>query len=94
MWYKDSPGHQEKRTNDNKGFVIRKALIAETKPVQMMGKLHLDLFCQEKYLLNQVELKIKVRRSRDVFALMGDADGYKIKIRDLSLFVVNTPSEE
>ena len=87
MWYKDTPGQQEKRTNDNKGFVSRKALIAESKPVQMMGKLHLDLFCQEKYLLNQVELKIKLRRSRDVFALMGDADGYKIKIRDLSLFV-------
>ena len=42
MWYKDTPGQQEKRTNDNKGFVSRKALIAESKPVQMMGKLHLD----------------------------------------------------
>ena len=41
----------------------------------------------KKYSLKQVKLKIKLRRSRDVFALMGDADGYKIKIRDLSLFV-------
>ena len=55
----------------------------------MMGKLHLDLFCQEKYLLNHGNLKIKLRRSRDVFALMADADTYKIKIKDLALFVRN-----
>jgi len=89
MWYKDTPGHQDKRTTDNKGFTSRKALTAQSKSVQMMGKLHLDLFCQEKYLLNHVDLKIKLRRSRDVFALMADADNYKIKIKDLALFVRN-----
>ena len=89
MWYKDTPGHQYKRTTDNKGFTARKALTAQSKSVQMMGKLHLDLFCQEKYLLNHVNLKIKLRRSRDVFVLMADADTYKIKIKDLALFVRN-----
>jgi hypothetical protein len=53
----------------------------------MMGKLHMGLFCQEKYLLNHVDLNIKLRRSRDVFALMADAYNYKIKIKDLALFV-------
>ena len=89
MWYKDTPGHQDKRTTDNKGFTSRKALTAQSKSVQMMGKLHLDLFCQEKYLLNHVDLKIKLRRTRDVFALMTDADNYNIKIKDLALFVRN-----
>nr|MCS5648563.1 hypothetical protein [Dehalococcoidia bacterium] len=89
MWYKDTPGHQNKRTTDNRGFTSRKALTAVSKSVQMMGKLHLDLFCQEKYLLNHVDLKIKLRRSRDVFALMADAHTYKIKIKDLALFVRN-----
>ena len=85
MWYKDTPGHQDKRTTDNQGFTSRKALTAQSKAVQMTGKLHLDLFCQEKYLLNHVDLKIKLRRSRDVFALMADADNYKIKIKDLAV---------
>ena len=89
MWYKDTPGHQDKRTTDNKGFTSRKALTAQSKYVQMTGILHLDLFYQEKYLLNHVDLKIKLRRSRDVFALMVDADNYKIKIKDLALFVRN-----
>jgi hypothetical protein len=73
MWYKDTPGHQYNRTTDNKGFTSRKALTAQSKSVQMLGKLHLDLFCQEKYLLNHVNLNIKLRRCRDVFALMADA---------------------
>jgi hypothetical protein len=60
MWYKDTPGHQYKRKTDNKGFTSRKALTAQSKSVQMMGKLHLDLFCQEKYLLNHVALKINM----------------------------------
>ena len=55
----------------------------------MMEKLHLDLFCQENYLLNHVNLKIKLRQSRDVFARMADADNYKIIIKDLALFVRN-----
>ena len=55
----------------------------------MMGKLHLDIFCQEKYLLNYVYLKIKLRRSRDVFSLIADTDNNKIKIKDLALFVRN-----
>ena len=89
MWYKDTSGHQDKTTAANKGFTPRKTLTAQSKSVQMMGKLHLDLFCQEKYLLNHVNLKIKFRRSRGVFALMADADNYKIKIKDLALFVRN-----
>jgi hypothetical protein len=89
MWYKDTPGHQDKGTTDNKGFTSRKALTAQISSVQITGKLHLDLFCQEEYLLNHVDLKIKLRRSRYVFALMADADNYKIKIKDLDLFVTD-----
>jgi hypothetical protein len=42
MWYKDTPGQQDKRTTDNKGFTARKKLTALSKWVQMMGKLHLQ----------------------------------------------------
>ena len=53
----------------------------------MMAKLHLDLFCQDKYLLNHVDLKIKLKRSRDAFALVADAANYKIKIKEMALYV-------
>lgn len=42
-WYNDTPGHQDKRTTDHKGFTIWKALTAQSKSVQIMGKLHFDL---------------------------------------------------
>jgi hypothetical protein len=73
---------------DNKGFTARKKLTALSKSVQMMGKLHLDLFCQDKYLLNHVDLKIKLRRSRDAFALVADATNYKIKIKEMALYMI------
>ena len=72
---------------DNKGFTSTKELTALSKPVQMVGKLHLKLFCQDKYLLNHVDLKIKLRRSRDAFALVADAVNYKIKIKEMALYV-------
>ena len=87
MWCKGTPGQQDKRTKDNKGFTSRKELTALCKSVQMMGKLHLDLFCQDKYLLNHVDMKIKLRRSRDAFALVADAANYKIKIKEMALYV-------
>ena len=74
MWYKDTPGQQDKITTDNKS-------------VHMMGKLHLNLFYQEKYLLNHVNLKINLRRSRDAFALAADEANYKIKIKKMALYV-------
>jgi hypothetical protein len=76
MWYKDTPGHQYKRTTDNKGFTARKALTAQSKSVQMMGKTTLG------FILSR---EIFTESSRDVFALMADADTYKIKIKDLAL---------
>ena len=87
VWYKDTAGQMDQRTEHNVGFTSRKTLAEGSKTIQMMGKLHLDLFCQDKYLVNHVDLKLKLRRSRDQFSLFGDADSYKVKIKDISLYV-------
>ena len=42
---------------------------------------------KDKYLLNNVNLKIKLRRSRDAIALMADTAEYKIKIKEMALYV-------
>jgi hypothetical protein len=87
IWYKDTPGKQNKRTTNNKGCTSRNKLTALSNSVQMMGKLHLDLICQNKYLLNHVDLKIKLRRSRDAFVLVADAANYINKIKEMALYV-------
>ena len=51
----------------------------------MMGRLHADLFFQERFMLNEVGVKIKLIRSRDAFCLMGAAS--KVRIIHASMFV-------
>ena len=50
----------------------------------MTGRLHADIFFQERYMLSEVGVKIKLVRSKNAFCLMGTA---KVKILHASLFV-------
>ncbi|XP_035232763.1 uncharacterized protein F54H12.2-like [Stegodyphus dumicola] len=52
----------------------------------MIGRLHVDLFHQERLMLNLVDLKLKLIRSKPEFCLMGE-NSYKILIQHASLFV-------
>ena len=52
----------------------------------MIGRLHVDMFHQDRLLLNMVDLKIKLIRSKPEFCLMGNAD-FKIAFENVSLFV-------
>ena len=51
----------------------------------MMGRLHADLFFQERFMLNEVDVKLKLIRSRDSFCLMGAAS--RVRIIHASMFV-------
>ncbi|GIY06031.1 uncharacterized protein F54H12.2 [Caerostris darwini] len=52
----------------------------------MIGGLHGDLFHQERLLLNLVDVKIKLIRSKPKFCLQGDA-GYKVVLEKINLLV-------
>ena len=54
----------------------------------MMGRLHVDLFLQDRFLLNGVNVKIRIVRSKDAFSLMADGQNpdYKVQIVDAVLF--------
>ena len=42
----------------NAGLAERRKYIAESRVVEMMGRLHVDLFLQDRFLLNGVSVKI------------------------------------
>ena len=84
MWYKDTPGHME--TADNAGLTKRRSLTKRSKLIDMIGNLHCDIFNQEKFLLNGVDMKVRLIRSRDAFSLLGN-EGFKVKIVEANLFV-------
>jgi len=93
MFYKDNAGRMNEVVRaaaddhvPNEGLSQRRALVAVSREFDMMGRLHSDMFMQDRYLLNEVGVKIKLIRSRDNFCLMGAADG-KLVVTHASLFV-------
>jgi len=72
--------------NVNSGLGTRRTLARESRVIDMMGRIHADIFFQDRYMLNEVSVKIKLICSNNAFCLMGDA-AYKVKITHASLFV-------
>jgi len=91
LYYKDTAGNMDSvdfddEDNVSKGLAVRRRMARECRVIDMMGRLHADIFFQERYMLNEVGVKIKLIRSKDTFCLMGDNANYKVKITHASLF--------
>ena len=90
LWYTDTAGHIDATTVDggNTGLIERRRHTAESRIVEMMGRLHVDLFLQYRFLLNGVSVKIRLVSSKDAFSLMagGQNPDYKVQIVDAVLF--------
>ena len=87
LWHKDTATHMDaveivEGPAANRGFVARRANIVRSRVVDLMGRLHVDLFLQDKFLINGVDVKIRLVRSKSAFALMagGVNTDYKINI--------------
>lgn len=71
----------------NDGLVERTAYIALSKFLDLQGGLYHDLFQMKRYLLNQVEVKVKLNRTTPEFCLLSEMSGadFKIDITDICL---------
>lgn len=99
LWYNDTPGHMEAQrclpTDNNpvfknEGLQARLDFCKDNKIVDMIGHLHCDVFNQDKFLINGVEMTLRLVRSKNEFCLMQPAAGSinrKIVIKDISLLV-------
>lgn len=95
LWYKNGAFNQ---TNPklNKGFERRAAWFGKTEH-GMIGRLHSELFHQDRYLLNGVEVKVKLTLGKPGFFLMSNEkkddgntvanDSYKLKITEAKMYV-------
>jgi len=72
--------------NRNNGLYKRSRFITESRPLDMLGRIHADMFFQDRYLLNEVNVKIKLVRSRNSFCLMAGEE-FKVKILSAIMFV-------
>ena len=79
--------------NGNPGLKKRYELTKESKTVDLIGPLHCDVFQQNRLLLNLVDLKIKMTRSKPDFCLMAPVEptkpspDYKILLDHASIFI-------
>ena len=92
LWYLDtSPMNQvdphAEGDDINDGLAERGKFISESKSVEMMGRLHCDIFQQDRYLLNKVDMHIKLIRSPEQFHLMADGTAIRTIIEDAVLYV-------
>jgi len=55
----------------NAGFHLRRALTAQSREFDMMGRLHADIVFQKRYIINKVGVKIKLVRRKDAVCVMG-----------------------
>lgn len=88
MWYKDTAGAMDAvNPGTNAGRDKRYELAKESKIIDMIGPIHADLFNQPRFLLNNVELRIKLTRNRDAFMIMSPTRSERFVILDATLYV-------
>ena len=81
----DSNPHDEE--SKNVGFKSRRAF-STMGTFDMVGIIHSDLFFQSKFLLNDINMKVRLVRNKDSFCLMGAVIAIlKIRIVDCKLHV-------
>ena len=66
----------------------RKLFAAQSHEIDMLGRLHLDMSFQSRYLLNRIEIKYRLIRSKDSFCLHGNANQAenRVSLKEISLF--------
>ena len=78
LFYKDTAGNMDKVDKDNVGGFVRTNIA--TKTFDMYGRLHVDMFFQDRLLINNVNVRLKLIQSKNDFCLLSDTLGiYKIK---------------
>jgi hypothetical protein len=95
LFYKDEAGKMgkpnplaENGADRNSGLVQRHAFAVESREIDMIGRIHSDIFFQEKYMLNEVNAKMKLIRNSDAFCLMATGDRqFKVVVTAASLLI-------
>lgn len=89
------PYQENVDTPPNYSLFRRAGVLAESQEITLIGPLHVDLFHQEKYILNGVPINIRLSQNTDQFRLMSKQNDYKLVITDcvLSMCHVNINPE-
>jgi hypothetical protein len=91
LFYKDGFGDMDSLnltgglSSTNVGLLNRRYVLGYGRTAELEGPLYADLFQQDRLMLPNVSIQIKLWPSTDAFRLMSDKSIYKIHIIDISL---------
>ena len=92
----DEPDPTKANTDVNLGLKKCASFTSESKAVDLTGKLHGDIFSQEKYLLDMMKVHLGPHRNKNQFCLMcsGTNPNFKVKVLEavLKARIVNISS--
>jgi hypothetical protein len=90
----DTPGTGGELTAapGNKGYESRLKFLNNSQTVELMGRLHGDLFNSDKMLINSVDMNIKLTRAPEAFYLLGPSDDTKVRIKIEDAIIVQLSS--
>ena len=86
LYFKDEAGNMNDVVGGNDGLETRS--IYAKQGIELFGRLHSDIFHQDKYMLNSVNIRVKCLRNSDDFVMMYSnalPKKYKYQISDVSL---------
>ena len=88
LFYKDTAGKMDEpdptkgNANVNLGLKKHALFTSESRVVDMIGRLHGDIFNQEKYLLDMVKVHLRLHRSKQPFCLMCAETNPNFKVKE------------
>lgn len=90
MWYNDTAGEMDTITDTdagrNHGFLSRLRLSRNRNIFELYGHLHCDIFNQNKYVINGVEVAIRLVKQKPEFCLMSTVAA-AFEVTEANLFV-------
>lgn len=92
LWYKDDGDDLDSvemgDNATNNGLLKRASFARASRPFELLGPLHSDIFFSERLLLNNVDVRLKLVKAKSAFTLMSAAgDEFNLNILSASIFV-------
>ena len=90
LFQKDTHGHMDDILPGglNLGLTTRSEYTGRSRIVELISPIHVDMFFQEKLLINGVDLRMRFIRAKNNFCLMSDgAAEYRVSIVSANVFI-------
>ena len=71
----------------NNGPYQRYRAVQESREVELMGAISVDLFEQERYLLPGVSMRLRLERQDQAFMVMAADDAYRLQLLEIKLYM-------